>query len=86
MRYTTTVNQNVSRYFLSGNNLSGYLYNSKVLSRNRKEQAEAGRSPALLALRFGGFAYPPGILWTALNWKTKENRILGSIPYNNIKA
>jgi hypothetical protein len=52
MRNSITDNQNVSRYFLSGNNLSGYLYNSKVLSRNRKEQAEAGRSPALLALRF----------------------------------
>jgi hypothetical protein len=29
-----------------------FLYSSKVLSRNRKEQAEAGRSPALLALCF----------------------------------
>ena len=53
-----------------------------------KEQAEAGRSPALLALRYryGGFAYPPGILEVVFNHETKEKRILGSIPYNWITA
>jgi hypothetical protein len=53
-------------------------------SLRKKEQAEAGRSPALLAVRYryGGFAYPPGILEAVFTHKLKEKRILGSIPYN----
>ncbi len=53
-------------------------------SAGKKEQAEAGRSPALLALRYryGGFAYPPGILEAVFTHKIKEKRILGSILYN----
>jgi hypothetical protein len=49
----------------------------------KKEQAEAGRSPALLALRYryGGFAYPPGILEAVFNSRVKEKRILGGILY-----
>ncbi|PAW92709.1 hypothetical protein CKK33_04040 [Mucilaginibacter sp. MD40] len=47
----------------------------------KKEQAEAGRSPALLALRYryGGFSYPPGILTAVFNTKTKGKRILFGI-------
>ena len=56
---------------------------SPFLSRKEKEQAEAGRSPALLALRYryGGFAYPPGILEAVFTREIKEKRILGSILY-----
>jgi hypothetical protein len=52
-----------------------------VQTTNRLEQAEAGRSPALLALRYryGGFAYPPGILIAVFNCKTKRKRILRGI-------
>jgi len=37
-------------------------------------------------LRYGGFAYPPGILDDVLTYEIKEKRILGSIPYNWITA
>lgn len=52
----------------------------------KKEQAEVGRSPTLLALRYryGGFAYPPGILEAVFNCELKEKRILGSILYIQI--
>ena len=32
--------------------------------------------------RYGGFAYPPGILEAVFNGGIKEKRILGSISYN----
>jgi len=54
-------------------------YNSPFLKK--KEQAEVGRSPTLLALRYryGGFAYPPGILYPAGRLVAMENRILWGI-------
>ena len=33
-------------------------------------------------LRYGCFAYPPGILEAVFNARIKEKRILGSILYN----
>ncbi len=59
---------------------------NRPFSEGKKEQAEAGRSPALLALRYryGGFAYPPGILEAVFNREINEKRILGSILYIQI--
>lgn len=64
----------------------GTIYRDIQLSlcEKHKEQAEVGQSPTLLALRYryGGFAYPPGILEVVFTHKLKEKRILGSMPYN----
>jgi hypothetical protein len=42
----------------------------------------------LLALRYryGGFAYPPGILYGVFAGEIKENRILRGILYKQIEA
>ena len=60
----------------------------KLISGRVKGASGSWAEPyfACPTLRYGGFAYPPGILYRVFTGKRKEKRIPGGILYNQINT